>query len=167
MTSGRLSIAGVNAMDRRTFVDHLGGIYEQSPWVAEQAWSARPFADRKSLEKAMQHAVLSAGRARQLELLRRHPALGTRLKMSGYSRQEQAGAGLAEAGAAEREELERLNREYERKFGFPFIYAVRNATLSQILESCRTRISADADAEFDESLRQVFKIAGFRLADLV
>jgi len=165
MTMEPLSIAQLNSMDRATFVARFGGVYERSPWVAGQAWQARPFADRKALERAMQEAVLEAGQARQLELLRLHPPLGTRLKLSGYSCAEQTGAGLPEATVAERAELERLNRDYERKFGFPFIFAVRNAGLHSILESCRIRMNAGAKAEFDESLRQVFRIAAFRLAD--
>jgi len=165
MTTEPLSIAQLNSMDRATFVARFGGVYEDSPWVAEQAWTARPFADRNALERAMQEAVRAAGQSRQLELLRLHPPLGTRLELSGCSRAEQAGAGLLEATAAERAELERLNRDYEDKFGFPFIFAVRNASLRSILDSCRTRIGADAKSEFDESLRQVFRIAAFRLAD--
>ncbi len=165
MTTVPLSVAELNAMDRATFVARLGGVYEHSPWVAELALQARPFADPQALERAMQEAVLGAGLARQLELLRMHPPLGTRLKLSGYSRVEQASAGLLEASAAERAELEGLNRDYERKFGFPFIFAVRNAGLRLILDSCRTRIGADTKSEFDESLRQVFRIAAFRLAD--
>jgi len=167
MTTEPLSIAQLNSMDRPTFVARFGSVFERSPWVAEQAWQARPFKEHEALERAMQKAVLEAGQARQLKLLRMHPPLGTRLRLSGYSRLEQAGAGLLEASSAERAELEKLNRDYELKFGFPFIFAVRDASLRSILESCRTRIHADAKSELDESLRQVFRIAGFRLADLL
>lgn len=166
MTSVARLIEKANSLDRAAFVERFGGIYEQSPWVAEQAWERRPFADRSALEHAMQDAVRQAERPRQLELLRAHPRLGARLGLSGHSQVEQAGAGLGELTAAERAELEALNDSYERKFGFPFIFAVRNASLRTILESCRSRIGADAAAEFDESLRQVFRIAAFRLADL-
>jgi 2-oxo-4-hydroxy-4-carboxy-5-ureidoimidazoline decarboxylase len=166
MTAAARSIEEVNSLDRAAFVSRLGGIYEQSPWVAERAWEHRPFADRSALQLAMQETVRQAERSRQLELLRAHPRLGTRLALSGYSQAEQAGAGLGDLTPAERSELETLNDEYERKFGFPFIFAVRNASLRAILESCRSRIGADAGVEFDESLRQVFRIAAFRLAEL-
>jgi OHCU decarboxylase len=96
-----------------------------------------------------------------------HPALGTRQELSGYSRSEQAGAGLLRAAETERHELEILNRSYEIKFGFPFILAVRDANLRTILDTCRTRLNRDFDAEFEESLRQVFRIAEFRLGDLI
>ncbi|HKZ74363.1 MAG TPA: 2-oxo-4-hydroxy-4-carboxy-5-ureidoimidazoline decarboxylase [Steroidobacteraceae bacterium] len=157
----------VNGMDRADFAARFGAVYEHSPWVAEGAWEARPFADRAALEQAMRDVVLGAGRDRQLALLRAHPRLGTRLELSGHSRAEQSGAGIASASEADRETLARLNRAYEEKFGFPFILAVRNASVPTILDSCRTRIDHDAPSEFEESLRQVFRIAHFRLSDLV
>jgi 2-oxo-4-hydroxy-4-carboxy-5-ureidoimidazoline decarboxylase len=166
MTAVATPIEEANSLDRAAFVARFGGIYEQSPWVAEAAWERRPFADRSAFERAMQETVRQAGRPRQLELLRAHPRLGARLALSGFSQAEQAGVGLGELTAAERAELEALNESYERKFGFPFIFAVRNASLRAILESCRNRIGADAAVEFDESLRQVYRIAAFRLADL-
>lgn len=162
----RLAIAEVNALDGADFVGRFGAVYEQSPWVAEQAWLARPFADRGAVERAMRDAVLRAGRDRQLALLRAHPRLGTRLALTGHSAAEQEGAGLRQLGDAERSELATLNDEYERKFGHPYILAVRGADLRTILENLRSRTGADAAAEFDEALRQVFRIASFRLADL-
>jgi 2-oxo-4-hydroxy-4-carboxy-5-ureidoimidazoline decarboxylase len=154
-------------MGRAEFVSRFGAIYEQSPWVAEAAWNARPFADPEALEHALAEVVRNASHAQQLELLHLHPRLGTRLALAGYSRSEQAGAGLLDASAAERAELTQLNGAYEAKFGFPFILAVRNASPRSILHSCRTRIVHDRTSEFHESLRQVFRIAHFRLSDLL
>jgi 2-oxo-4-hydroxy-4-carboxy-5-ureidoimidazoline decarboxylase len=167
MTTPALTIAEINSLGRTEFIGRLGAIYEKSPWVAERAWNARPFANAAALENTLAEVVREASHAQQLELLRQHPRLGTRLALSGYSHSEQAGAGLLDVGAAERAELERLNTAYESKFGFPFILAVRNANSRSILDSCRTRINHDEKSEFDESLRQVFKIARFRLSDLM
>ncbi len=167
MSTSPASIAEINGLDRESFVARFGGIYEHSPWVAEGAWRARPFADREALERALQDGVIASGREQQLELLRAHPRLGTRRPLTDYSRAEQQGAGLMNAAPVDLGELERLNRDYEARFGFPFILAVRNATLRQILDSCRARIEHDALAEFDESLRQVHRIARFRLFDMV
>jgi 2-oxo-4-hydroxy-4-carboxy-5-ureidoimidazoline decarboxylase len=162
-----MTIAEVNALDRADFVARFGAVYEHSPWVAEEASAARPFASRAELDQAMRDVVSSAGRERQLALLRAHPRLGTRLELTSHSRAEQSGAGIAAATDSDRETLARLNREYEDKFGFPFILAVRGASVPVILESCRTRVGHDAATEFDEALRQVSRIAHFRLGDLV
>jgi 2-oxo-4-hydroxy-4-carboxy-5-ureidoimidazoline decarboxylase len=162
-----MSIAQVNGLDRAAFVGRFAAVYERSPWVAEGAWNARPFADRAALEQAMRDVVLGAGHDLQLALLRAHPRLGQRLELSGSSRAEQAAAGIGSASLAEREKLAFLNRAYEQKFGFPFILAVRNANVATILESCRTRTAHEASVEFAEALRQVFRIAQFRLSDLV
>jgi OHCU decarboxylase len=167
MTGERLSIQAVNQLDREAFIECFGGVYEHSPWVAEGAWVKRPFADRSALERALQTVVSDAGQTRQLDLLCQHPALGTRRDLTGYSRGEQAGAGILGAAEAERRELAGLNQQYETRFGFPFILAVRGADLRTILDSCRTRLNHDFDTEFAESLRQVFRIAGFRLGDLI
>ena len=40
-----LTIEAVNALDRDAFVTHFGDVFEHSPWVAADAWEARPFAD--------------------------------------------------------------------------------------------------------------------------
>lgn len=162
-----MTIATVNALDRADFVAQFGAVYEHSPWVAEEAGDARPFESRAALEQAMRDILLAASRERQLALLRAHPRLGTRLELTEYSRSEQSGAGIASANEGDRETLARLNRVYEDKFGFPFILAVRGATVPVILESCRTRLGHDAAAEFQEALRQVLRIAHFRLAGLV
>lgn len=167
MSAAPHSIVEINSMDRPAFVAAFGGVYENSPWIADVAWDARPFADRAGLADVFSRVVLVADRAKQLDLLRQHPRLGTRRKLIGHSRAEQSRAGLLAAGKAEREELERLNRAYETKFGFPFILAVRDASVAVILDSFRKRIEHDVRTEFDESLRQVFRIAHFRFADLV
>jgi OHCU decarboxylase len=162
-----VAIATLNAASRRDFVGLLAGIYERSPWVAEQAWSARPFADRRALEGALAEVVRQAPRAEQLALLRRHPRLGSPARLSERSRAEQRGAGLPDLPAAERDALMALNDAYERRFGFPFIVAVKNLGARDIIASARARLENDPAAEFAESLEQVFRIAAFRLAAAV
>jgi 2-oxo-4-hydroxy-4-carboxy-5-ureidoimidazoline decarboxylase len=167
MTGGLLSLGQVNSLGLQEFVANFGAIYEHSPWVAEKAWEARPFEDLAALEAAMRAVVRDSGRTKQLELLRAHPKLGTRRVLTDSSRAEQAGAGLLAAGEDVLGRLQALNAQYEQKFGFPFILAVRHANVATILDSCARRMNHDAQSEFDESLRQVYSIAHFRLSDRV
>ena len=163
----RVSVTDVNAMDRQMFVDRFGGIYEHSPWVAEKAWAAHPFRDREMLAVAMRDAVRSAGREKQLALLRNHPRLGILADLTDLSNSEQAGAGLRSASEQERYALAELNDAYESKFGFPFIVAVKGLGVAEIIDICRARLERNEDTEFEDGLNQVYRIAGLRLADAI
>jgi 2-oxo-4-hydroxy-4-carboxy-5-ureidoimidazoline decarboxylase len=149
--------------DRDRFVEMLGGIFEHSPWVAERAWESRPFADIEALHRAMVSKVAEASHEEQLALLRAHPDLGTRARMSDASRGEQAGAGLDRLTADEFERLSQWNAEYRKRFGFPFLFAVKGSSKHDILRALEERRSASQDEEFEEALRQVYRIARFRL----
>ena len=162
-----MKLAEWNAMDRDGFVEALGWIFEDSPWVAERAWSSGPFRDLDALHTAMVQQVEEATREEQLALLRSHPDLGTRARISQASSGEQAGAGLQELTAEEFVRLERLNRAYQEKFNFPFLFAVKGSTKYDILQALERRLENPGDVEFTEALRQVYRIAEFRLRDTV
>jgi 2-oxo-4-hydroxy-4-carboxy-5-ureidoimidazoline decarboxylase len=163
----RLTMAEVNALDRDAFVAHFGGVFEHSPWVAEAAWHARPFPSADALLGAMLRAGEEAPKERRMALIRSHPDLGARIAMTETSAAEQRSAGLDRLTAEELAELSSLNRTYAERFGFPFILAVRGKTKEEILAALRDRIGRSADEERREALRQIGRIAAFRLADLV
>lgn len=160
-----MTMAELNAADRGSFVEALGWIFEHSPWVAERVWPARPFAGIDSLHTAMTEAVSHASREEQLALLRAHPDLGTRARIGDASRGEQEAAGLDRLTPAEFELLTRQNSSYRERFGFPFLYAVKGSTRHDILSALESRLGNSPEAEFQEALRQVFRIARFRLDD--
>jgi 2-oxo-4-hydroxy-4-carboxy-5-ureidoimidazoline decarboxylase len=135
--------------------------------VAERAWAGRPFASIEALLASMTSAMRAADRERQLALLRAHPDLGTRARMSDASVSEQAGAGLDRLTSAEFARLQRLNTAYREKFGFPFLFAVKGSTKHDILDALEQRLGASLDEEFAEALRQVSRIAAFRLHDFI
>jgi 2-oxo-4-hydroxy-4-carboxy-5-ureidoimidazoline decarboxylase len=162
-----VTLADLNAGSKDTFVAALGGVFEQSPWVAERAWEHRPFATLDALHAAMVETLAGAGEDVQLAVLRVHPDLGTRARMTDASAGEQAGAGLDRLTPIEFERLERLNRDYRERFGFPFLFAVKGATTHDILAALERRRLSTHDDEFAEALRQVARIARFRLETLL
>ena len=166
-THVKSTLAELNALDRDRFVDALGWIFEDSPWVAARAWPHRPFASADALHAVMAAEVAAADRAAQLALLRAHPDLGVRARMSDASIGEQAGAGLDRLTADEFERLQRMNAAYRETFGFPFLFAVKGATKYDVLDALDRRLGASVDDEFAEALRQVSRIAAFRLHDLI
>ena len=167
----RLTINAVNAFDAPAFTARFGDVAEDSPWVAEAAFEARPFADREALVAAFAAIVHGASREAQLALLRAHPDLAGRAAVAGdiaaESRREQAGAGLDRLTADEFARFHDLNARYRARFCFPFIYAVKGATKDAILAAFEARIDNDADTERATALANVERIFRFRIEDRV
>ena len=160
-----MTIADLNSLERAQFVSAIGWIFEHSPWVAERAWKMRPFADVQALHRAMVDQVERSLPEEQLALLRAHPDLGTRARVSEASSAEQAGAGLDQLTTAEFERLRALNETYRGKFGFPFLFAVKGSTKHDILDALERRARSSREAEYLVALDQVYRIARFRLED--
>ena len=162
-----MTLADIDSLTPERFVEILGFVFERSPWVAERVASQRPFATLDALHSAMTAEVDRATRQEQLALLRAHPDLGARARMSAASTEEQAGAGLNGLTAEEYAKLHALNTTYRMKFGFPFLFAVKGATKHDILKALEERLGATPAEEFPEALRQVYRIARFRLESLI
>jgi 2-oxo-4-hydroxy-4-carboxy-5-ureidoimidazoline decarboxylase len=161
-----VTLAELNAADRQAFVDAVGWVFEHSPWVAERAWVHRPFVAGGVLHEAMTQVVSEATREEQIDLIRAHPDLGTRATMTDASTGEQAGAGLDRMAPEDFELLQTLNASYRDRFGFPFLFAVKGSTAQQIIGALEARLPRTFDEELLEALRQVSRIARFRLDDL-
>jgi 2-oxo-4-hydroxy-4-carboxy-5-ureidoimidazoline decarboxylase len=160
-----MTVADLNSLERAQFVAAIGWVFEHSPWVAQRAWDMRPFADAQALHGAMVEQVERGLPEEQLALLRAHPDLGTRARVSEASSVEQAGAGLDQLTQAEFERLRVLNETYRAKFGFPFLFAVKGSTKHEILEALERRAQSPREEEYRVALDQVYRIARFRLED--
>ncbi|WHY01553.1 2-oxo-4-hydroxy-4-carboxy-5-ureidoimidazoline decarboxylase [Neobacillus sp. DY30] len=156
----------VNQMNQEEFVRKVGWVFEHSPWVASAAWKNTPYESHETLLQAMIDIVQRAEESKQLALLRAHPDLGTRLQMSQVSQKEQAGAGLDKLSKEEFEEFVSLNQSYVNKFNFPFIMAVKGQSKETILAAMKQRIHNSYEEEYNIALREVYKIAEFRLNDI-
>ena len=158
-------------MKELEFVRRYGGIYEHSPWVAEQAAAlVGDSADVDVIARVMADCVDNASRARQLALIRAHPDLAGKAAVAGElsddSVGEQASAGLDRCTAEEYARFQALNAAYRRKFGFPFVMAVRNSSRAQILAAFESRLENEYDEEFENALLEIHRIARMRLVAL-
>ena len=162
-----LTIAEINQFSEREFAERVGWVFERSPWVAERVSARKPFGSIDDLHIEMVATVLEASREEQLALLMAHPDLETRAGMSDSSAREQASAGLDQLTPEEFDRLSRLNAAYHQKFGFPFLFASKGCTSQEIIRALERRLACPIETEFQEALRQVFRIARFRLEDLI
>lgn len=162
-----LTLDALNRMDRRAFAHALRGIFENSEWVPERAWDARPFRTLADLHRAMVAAVRAAPPSERLALLRAHPELAGKVARAGtmtpFSEREQAGAGLDALDDEQSRTFDRLNATYRERFGFPFIVCVRNHTKDSILQAFARRLGNTVEAEIETALAEVFEIARSRL----
>ena len=162
------SISEINQMDKAEFVQSFGSIFEETPRVAEQAWAAMPFQDVADLHQKMV-TVVEKGmtNAEKLTLIQSHPELGANRKMAAASVQEQAGAGFNQTMTEVQKQIQQQNAVYQKKFGFPFIMAVRGQTLDSIAAAQKDRIAQSKEDEVARSLSEIYKIARFRLDNLI
>lgn len=170
-TTQRLDLAALNAMDQDAFVAALGPTFENSPWVAEAAWTRRPFASIDALHAAMVDAVREAPDDRRLAFLRGHPELAGREAQAGTMTRESVGeqnsAGLNALSRDELQEMRRLNLAYRERHGFPFIISVRRNSKQQIFDALRQRTSLGTDTERRAALEQIGFITRGRIDALL
>lgn len=160
------------SMSEPEFMEAFGGIYENSPWVARGTWQSGVDQRHDTVEAmaaALAATVDASDRGTRLALIRAHPDLAGRAAMRGElgadSTREQAGAGIDQCSEEEYERFHSLNDAYKRKFGFPFVMAVKGSDRQAILSAFATRIGNDEDTEFENAIAEIHKIARLRLAD--
>ena len=169
--SPALDLAALNAMDRDVFVAAIGPTFENAPWVAASAWTHRPFASVTTLHATMLDVVRAAPNDQKLAFLCGHPELAGREAQAGAMTSESVGeqksAGLNAMTSAELAEMQRLNRAYRERHGFPFIIAVRANTKEQIFAAMRARVAESTEIERNAALEQIGLITRGRIDALV
>ena len=169
-----LTLDQLNAAEQAQFTQLLDGTYEHSSWIAEAAWTQRPFTTLAQLKRGLVQVVRDAGVEPQLALIRAHPELaGTAMvskSLTAESTNEQGKAGLTDCTPAEFAKIGQLNADYKQRFGFPFILAVRGPrgqglVKAEIIATFARRVANHPDFELAECLRNIHRIAEIRLDD--
>jgi 2-oxo-4-hydroxy-4-carboxy-5-ureidoimidazoline decarboxylase len=165
------TLADLNACGKEDFVAALANVFEYSPWIAEQAAMARPFAGVNALFNTMKRVVDAAAPEPRLALIKAHPDLANKTQraagLTAESSAEQNSVGLDRLSDAEYEAFERVNNAYRGKFGFPYIVCVRRHTRDSILRDFERRLPNDAATEMQKSIDEICRIAALRVDQLV
>jgi len=158
----------INKLVKIEFIKVFANIFENSKWIAEKLHEQRPFESFDDLSAQMILIFKKSTKDEKLEIFNKHPSLADKAKIGSLTKDsldEQTIAGLDQCNKEEFQEFKNLNLKY-KKFGFPFILAVKNKSKNQILENFRDRINSDQQREFDEATKQVVQIASLRLEEL-
>ena len=158
----------INKLSKSEFIKVFANIFENARWIAEELHNQKPFDNFEELSSKMLNIFETATKEKQLKILNAHPDLASKTKinlLTPDSLKEQTSVGLDQCSEEEFNEFGKLNDSY-KKFGFPFILAVKGKTKIEILNNFKKRISSDPETEFDEAIKQVKLIASFRLEEL-
>ena len=158
----------INKLSQSEFIKVFANIFENTRWIAEELYKQKPFEDFNELCSKMMNIFDMSSKEKKLKILNTHPDLGNKAKISSLtadSSKEQKTAGLDQCTREEFDEFKKLNNAY-KKFGFPFILAVKDKNKIEILNNFRKRINSKPEIEFEEAINQVKKIARLRLKDL-
>ena len=162
-----MSLEGnLNNLNKDEFISMFGVIFEKTQWIAEKLFDLKPFKDKDDLINKMIQIYETSSNNETLKILNAHPKLAVEKNLTNHSSIEQSRANLKNCTQEEYEEFKILNDNYEKKFGFPFIIAVKGKDKIEILNNFRQRINNGIELEFIESKKQVKKIALFRLEEL-
>ena len=158
----------INKLSQSEFIKVFANIFENARWIAEELYNQKPFDDFEELSSKILNIFGTSAKEKQLKILNAHPDLANKTKISLLtpdSLKEQTDAKLDQCTEEEFNEFKKLNNSY-KKFGFPFILAVKGKTKMEILNNFRKRISSDPEIEFNEAVKQVKQIASLRLKEL-
>ena len=158
----------INKLSKSEFIKVFANIFENARWIAEELHNQKPFNNFEELSSKMLNIFETATKEKQLKILNAHPDLASKTKinlLTPDSLKEQTSVGLNQCTEEEFNEFGKLNDSY-KKFGFPFILAVKGKTKIEILNNFKKRISSDPETEFDEAIKQVKLIASLRLEEL-
>ena len=158
----------INKLPKSEFIKVFANIFENAIWIAEKLYNQKPFDNFEELSSKMLNIFETSEKEKQLKILKDHPDLANKTKISSLtpdSLKEQTSAGLGQCTEEEFNEFKKLNDSY-KKFGFPFILAVKGKIKTEILNNFKKRISSDPKTEFNEAVKQVKQIASLRLKEL-
>ena len=161
------TIDNINDLNKSDFLSIFGNVFEKTESVALEAFESKPFKNFEDIVLKMLNIYENYEKNKILEILNAHPELAVAKKMTSESISEQASAKLNQCSNDEYEEFERLNKDYKKKFGFPFIIAVKEKNKDEILKYFKQRIKNNPEVEFIEAKLQVKKIASLRLNEIL
>ena len=161
------SIEKINQLSENEFIGTFGNVFEKTNWIANRAFNSKPYRNFNEFISTIIKIYENSSKEDCIKIFNAHPELAVEKKLTEDSHKEQKGANLNRCNDEEFNEFKDLNYEYKKKFGFPFIIAVKGKNKSEILINFRKRIKNEIDLEFEEAKNQVKKIATFRLKEII
>ena len=154
---GGTDVAALDGLSADAFVAVAAPWFEGAPRFLARLAAARPFRDESTLFARAAAIALAMPEPEQLELIDAHPRLGAPpASVSAASFREQ---GYDRETTAAIADLDRLNAEYEARFGFRFCVFVDGRSRPELVPVLEAALDADREAEIRRALGHVVAIA--------
>ena len=135
------SVDTINQLTKNDFIDIFGNVFEKTYWIADKTFDLKPYRNFNELLSIFFKFYESSSKEDLLKIFNAHPELAVEKKLTDDSRKEQNNANLNLCNDEEFNEFQNLNLKYRKKFGFPFIIAVKGKKKEEILENFRQRFT--------------------------
>ena len=162
-----ISIDKINQLTKNDFISIFGNIFEKTKWIADSAYNLKPYKSSSELSAMIMKIYENTTKENYLKIFNSHPELAVENRLTDDSKNEQNNSNLNQCTDEEFNEFKILNNKYKKKFGFPFIIAVKGKNKSEILDNFRKRTNNKINLEFKEAKEQVKKIANYRLNEII
>jgi OHCU decarboxylase len=162
-----ISIDKINQLTKNDFISIFGNIFEKTKWIADSAYNLKPYKSSNELSAMIMKIYENTTKENYLKIFNAHPELAVENRLTDDSKNEQNNSNLNQCTDEEFNEFKILNNKYKKKFGFPFIIAVKGKNKSEILDNFRKRTKNKINLEFKEAKEQVKKIASYRLNEII
>ena len=144
-------VENINKLENTEFINIFKNIFEHSDFITHEVEGLRPFQNKLDVINSFIKVFDALAMDVKIKIIKAHPDLGDKIKIA---------EGLTE--------FHKLTDEFKKKFGIPFIFAIRGKSKSDILKEFETRLKSDnIEQELDKSINQVKKIATLRLNEII
>lgn len=144
------SIEQLNKESPEKFIEAVNTLFETAPPLAKHLLAARPYTSYLQLIDYAETVCLgdSLSKEEKLEVMNAHPRIGaSKVGLSANSLKEQGYNSRKDGVSAEDEkvnnELQKLNQEYEDKYGFKFVVFVAGRPRYEIIPIIKERIAGN------------------------
>ena len=147
----------LDGLDDEAWTAEMAVLFEHAPRFLARLTAARPVATWDALFEAADRIAREMPEDEQIELINAHPRLGAppatvsdhSFREQGYDRDTTAAIGA----------LERLNGEYEARFGFRYCVFVDGRSRPELVPELAAALARDRDSERERALGDVIAIA--------
>jgi 2-oxo-4-hydroxy-4-carboxy-5-ureidoimidazoline decarboxylase len=164
-----LDLGQLEMVSPRDFVATMAPLFEGAPGFLWRLAAARPFGSWEQLFRRARQIAHNMPEPLQVELIDAHPRLGAppgsvsalSFREQGYDAEaaETLASEATREGEAIARQLDRLNRDYEARFGFRYCVFVAGRPRAVLIPGFETALTQPRDDELHRALDAVIDIA--------